>query len=131
MGLILDTSILIDIEKNILNTISQIKDISKNNSGNASISFMTYSESYFGILGKHLHNQELHLRRLNLFNCVNATKDTGKNLAELKYKYELKGIHFQIPDLIIAAQAKENNLILITKDKLFCEIEEIKTIIIE
>ncbi|MBN1502254.1 PIN domain-containing protein [Candidatus Woesearchaeota archaeon] len=36
-----------------------------------------------------------------------------------------------LADLIIAAHAKEHNLTLVTKDKLFKKIDEIRTIILD
>ena len=51
-------------------------------------------------------------------------------MADLKYKYEKKGIVVPLADLIIASIAIENNAVLVTSDKDFEKIEELKKIII-
>lgn len=47
-------------------------------------------------------------------------------MADLKYKYEKKGIVIPLADLIIANIAIENNTVLVTSDKHFERPEELK-----
>ena len=56
MGLIFDTSILIDIKKKINSSIEQINEISKNYLKPGNISFITYSEYYYGLKEKSIKN---------------------------------------------------------------------------
>jgi predicted nucleic acid-binding protein len=67
---------------------------------------------------------------INKFNCLKASSITAKILAELKDKYEKKGIVIGLADLIIASHAKESNLVLLTSDKVFEKIDEIDKIVI-
>ena len=67
---------------------------------------------------------------INKFNCLKASVMTAQILAELKHKYEKKGIQIGLADLIIASQAKESNMTLVSMDKTFEKIEEINKIIL-
>lgn len=127
----LDTSILIDIEANVKSTIDKLIEISKFDSKIASMSFITYFELLYGLKEKSSKNQQKHIERLRKFKFLNASQKTAEILADLKYKYDKKGIIFSLTDFIIVAQAYENNLTLLTKDKQFYKIEEIKTIIFD
>lgn len=130
MTLILDTSILIDIEKEEKNTINKIKDITKNDPVPANITFINYFEFIHGIREKSPKNKEISLMFIEEFHCLQTTKKTSRILSDLKYKYENLGKSFYLADLIIASQAIENNMTLVTKDRQFNEIEELKKIIL-
>lgn len=126
----LDTSTLIDIDNRIDKTIFSIKELSKTHPENAAISFITYFEYLVGIKNKSYENQQKILSKLKKYNILKADAKTAEYIAELKYSNEKKGVHIPLADLIIAAQAKEHNLILVTKDNHFKNIEEISTILI-
>ena len=64
------------------------------------------------------------------FPFLNIKKETARILSDLKYNYEKKGITLPLADLLIAAQTIENNMTLVTMDKGFERIEELKKIII-
>jgi len=130
MGLILDTSVIIDVEKNKTSTIERLFELFKQDKNIANISFITYFEIYYGYLDESLKQKVKNLERLNDLYCLVAGKETSKILAEFRHKYKEKGINFSMSDLIIAAQTYEHNLILVTKGLGFKNIDEIKTIII-
>ena len=67
---------------------------------------------------------------IGTFPVLNAGKETMKILTDLKYDYEKKEIMLPIANLLIAAQAIENNMTLVTMDKGFERIEELKKIIL-
>ena len=67
---------------------------------------------------------------INKFNCLKASGITAQILAELKNKYEKKGIMLGLADLIIASHAKEYNMVLVTQDRDFEKIDEISKIIL-
>jgi tRNA(fMet)-specific endonuclease VapC len=131
MGLILDTSVIIDIERGVSSTIETLFEISKKDPDIPNIGFISYAEYYYGLLDKSIQNKSRYLSKIDDFNCIQASKETAKIIGELKHKYDKKGLLIQVADLIIVAQAKEHNLTLVTKDKIFSQIDEIRSIIIE
>jgi|SRR3989338_3053307 len=129
--LILDTSILIDIEQEITSTIEKVKELYLTYPLLPKISFITEFEFMYGLEGKNEKNKAKSLAFLQNFEVLYPTKKTSSIISKLKYKYEKKGITFSFTDLYIASLALENHLILVTKDGDFKPIEEIQKIIIE
>ena len=130
MTLVLDTSILIAIEKKDKETINKIEELSKAHYAPAAITFVNYFEFYFGAMAKNIRNRQVMAEFINKFNCLKASEKTAEILAELKYKYDSKGITFALADLIIASQVIENNMVLLTKDKDFEKISELRKVIL-
>mgnify|MGYP001561566809 CR=1 FL=1 len=119
--LILDTSVVIELERKNQQVISQIEELKKQEPGNPKISFMTYFELLEGIAKKAEHNKEKAQSFIELFEIIQTTNATAKKLVELRQKHE-----FPIPDLFIAAQVLEHNGILVTKDNDFKDMKEIR-----
>ena len=130
MTLLLDTSILIGIQRKEYQVIEKIDELKKAHFQQASISFINYFEFYTGLIERNIKNKQLMLDFINKFNCLKASSITAGILADLKYKYEKRGIVIGLADLIIASHAKETNTLLVTHDKVFEKIEEISKIII-
>ena len=130
MTLTFDTSILVDIEKGNEEVIRKIEELSKIYKTRAQIPFIPYYEFLRGLkIGKPKRYKEL-LEFINSFNVIKITKKTADILSDLKIKYDRLGIPLGLADLLIASQALENQLILVTKDKDFEKITEIKKIIL-
>lgn len=125
MNIILDTSILIDIDRSHEETIVKIDDLRRKYPSPASISFITQFEFLLGIKEKIEKNQEKSRAFVDKFSVLQTTQDTGRHLAALKEKYELP-----LADLLIATQVLEHGGVLITRDKDFGQIVEIQKIII-
>ena len=130
MTLLLDTSILIEIERKDKDIIKKIEDLAKIHFQPPSISFINYFEFYFGLYSKSVKNRQAMAEFINKFDCLEASRITAQIMGDLKNKYDRKGIAIGLADLIIASQAKENNMILLTRDRNFGKIEEISKIII-
>lgn len=130
MTLLLDTSILIGIQKRDKEVIAKLEEIKDRHSQPACISFINYFEFYSGLIKKNAKNRELMVNFLNKFSCLKGSSMTAEILAELKNKYEKKGVVLGLADLIIASHAKESSTVLITRDKAFEKIEDIQKIII-
>ena len=130
MMLVFDTSVIISIEKNDRKIIKRISELSKIYTGAPQTTFIAYYEFLLGIKNRSPKNQVKSIEFLNNFNCLCATKETSKILSDLKHKYNNKGISINLADLIIASQTKENNMALITRNKIFEKIEEISKIIV-
>ena len=130
MTLVLDTSILIDIERREKRTIAALESLARIHPSPAKITFMNHFEFLLGIKEKSLKNKDVAREFLNKLSVMQTTKITGEILSELKQKYDQKGVRLSLADLIIASLVIENNHILVTKDKDFEKIDELKKIIL-
>lgn len=130
MTLVFDTSILIRLEKNDKIVTNRISEIVKVDSAPAVITFMSYFEFYHVLRAKSPKNKEHALLFLDKFHCMHTTKETARILSALKETYDKAGKSFSLADYLIASQAIENNLTLVTTDKQFNEIKELKKIIL-
>ncbi|MBI2106344.1 type II toxin-antitoxin system VapC family toxin [Candidatus Woesearchaeota archaeon] len=129
--IVIDSSIVIEIERGNKLIINEIEKIKKRYLGPAIITFITYFEVIQGILKRNPKNKEEIINFLDEFTCINPTKRTAELLVELKVKYDEKGIQLPLADLLIASQVHEGNHIFITKDKDFSRIEEINKVILQ
>lgn len=130
MLLIFDTSVLIALEKEDRTTLKQLSELHQNYRGPPQISFISCYEFLLGIKKRSFKNHSKAIEFLNNFNCLSTTRKTAEILADLKSRYDAKGISINLADLIIASHAKEHNMILVTKDNTLEKIEEIRTIIL-
>ena len=131
MTLLLDTSILVGIQRKDRDIIRKLGNLTKIHFHPSSVSFINYFEFYYGLIDKNVKNRQIMIEFINKFNCLKASVMTAQILAELKHKYDKKGILIGLADLIIASQAKENNLVLVSMDKTFEKIEDINKIILD
>ncbi len=125
MNLILDTSIIIDIERGNKELILELDKLKAIYPAPPRISFISYFEFLYGLKRKAIKNKEKSREFLELFDVIQTTNTTAEHLVLLKDKYKLP-----LSDLLIASQAIETNGILITKDKDFENIEEIRKVIL-
>ena len=131
MSFIFDTSVIIDVVNRQQSTIAQLKEIARLYPGPGQITFITCFEFLLGLKEKSPKNKERAESFIHQFECLQATKTTAQILADLKWSYSKKGETISLADLIIAAQAIENNGTLITRDKAFEKISELKKIILK
>jgi tRNA(fMet)-specific endonuclease VapC len=121
--ILLDTNIVIEVfdgNRDIADKLSNLSEFF--------ISAVVLGELYIGI--NRVVRKAKHLRKLNAFlqlcTVLNIDSETaglyGKIIAAL-YK---KGKPLPVNDVWIAACAMQHNLILITRDKHFSEIEKLK-----
>ena len=125
MSLLIDTSVLIDIEKRRKETLTRLLELKKIHPAKPRLSFISYFEFLFGLRNRSPRNKEKAQSYLDKFEIVHTNDSCVKNLVYLKEKYELP-----LADLIIASQVMEKGDVLITKDKDFEQIKEIEKIII-
>ena len=130
MSLLIDTSILVALEREDKAIISNIDDLRKSDPSPPSISLINYFEFMYGIQKRNAKNKSDAISFIELFEFLTPTKKTAIILADLKYKYEKLGESFSLSDLFIASQAIENNMLLVTRDKHFNDLEELKKIIL-
>ena len=125
MSLVIDTSILIDLEKGKEEIIKIFMELKNQYPSKPKISFVAKFEFLFVLKNKSPKNKEEAQKFMNEFETMHTTELTIKNLVLLREKYELP-----ISDLIIATQTMEHGDTLVTKDKDFEQITEIDKIIL-
>jgi len=130
MTLVLDTSILIALERKDKETLSKLETITEKYKSPPSITFINLFEILLGIKLRQPRRYKEAIEFLERFDVLNTTDETAKILAEIKIKYDKKGIILPLADLIIVSLVIENKMILITKDRDFEKIEELKKEII-
>jgi len=131
MKFIIDTSILADLEKGETAVSKRLLAVTGNLDLSAyNITFVNLFEFLFGIKLRSPKNQQIALEFIDKFWVLHTSNETSKILANLRFKYDKKGIVLSLADFIIAALAIENDLTLVTRDTDFEKITELKRIII-
>ena len=125
-----DTSILIDMQRKYQPTLDAIRKLVYPHGNPAYLPFTSYFEFYEGILEKSPKNFKKSYAFLQKFPVLHPTQQTAEILAALRKSYKRKGVDLPVSDLLIAAQVKEHNLLLVTKDKDFKQIDEIKCVVL-
>jgi tRNA(fMet)-specific endonuclease VapC len=120
---LLDTNIIIEIfdgNKVIADKLSKLPGFF--------ISVVVLGELYIGV--NRVTNKAKHLKKLNNFlelcTVLNSDRVTAKNYGEIVANLYKKGKPLPINDVWIAAAAMQHNLILVTRDKHFNEIQGLK-----
>ena len=126
MTLILDTSVLINLENERVGTIEKLSSLRKIHVDRPKISFISYFEFIHGLRRKQPHNKYNSLLFIESFDVIQTTKTTAKILSLLKEKYG----ELSHSDLFIASQTIENGMILVTEDRDFEKIAELDKIIL-
>ena len=129
MILVLDTSILIDLEKGHAETIDRLRDLAKQHPFPAQITFITQFEFLYGITERGSKNKAKALEFLSKFAVMNTTVHTAHTLAQLKQESEKKAKNMSLADLIIASLVIEKHFTLITRDRDFEKINELNKMI--
>lgn len=88
MTLLIDSSVLFDLERDDKVILKRVKEISKAHPGQAFISFMTYTEFLYGIEGKPDEKKAKAKEFVWKFSIINTTNETALWLAYLKHKYD-------------------------------------------
>ena len=130
MTLVFDTSILVDIENKNLSTIKLIRELTKKYPARPSITVINHYEFLWGLRNKSQTYRSTQELNLNKFFILQTSRLTPVILCSLRVKYESRGISIALPDLVISALTIENNMTLLTKDKDFEKIKELKKIIL-
>lgn len=130
MTLVLDTCILIEVERRNPEIIKKLLKLSEDESDRPAITFATFSEFYYGFLRKFKHKQKAALMEIDKFRLLNSTWGSSKRFAELKFECERKGINIPLFYLMIASVVLEYGMTLVTSDKLFKKVPELKVVLL-
>jgi predicted nucleic acid-binding protein len=130
MTLLLDSSVLFQIEKGNSQLLERLEACGKQHPGRPCISFITLVEYLVGYENMSMEKKVRAQEFLWQFSVLHTTNATAWLLSSLKYKYAKKGKQKSITDLFIASQALEHSMLLITLDKDFSDIDEIKKVVL-
>lgn len=130
MIMVLDTSILIDLQRGNSKTRESLRKIAKEYPYPAKITVLSKFEFLTGLLGNYVKNEGRVREFISSFSVLQTTEKSAYIFAELKDKYDKRGMQIPLIDLLIAGLVIENSFVLVTKDKDFEKIEELKKIII-
>ncbi|MBI4450693.1 type II toxin-antitoxin system VapC family toxin [Candidatus Woesearchaeota archaeon] len=125
MTLVFDTNILIDIERGDTATLRSVAELSQCGQPPA-ITAPTYAEYYYGLLKKPLASRLRAIRGLDVYTVLNTTKESARLIAELKQALEKAGTALSVFDLFIAAIALDQGATLVTRDKAFTNVPQLK-----
>jgi predicted nucleic acid-binding protein len=128
--IVLDTSVLISVERKDEEVIDKILELSEEYGKEFYITFMNLFEFLLGVMVKKIRKKKEAVSFLKRFLVLNSTELTSRIMANLKFKYDKKGEVIPLADLIIASIVIENGMVLVTSDKDFEKIEELKKVII-
>lgn len=122
-GSILDTNIIIDFFRNKQNVVDKILVLN-----NIYVPITVVGELYYGAyLSK---KTEIHIDKINVFlkkvNILQIDEDTAKVYGETKLKLKLRGKPIPENDIWIASITIQHNLELLSNDKHFKYIEDLK-----
>lgn len=128
---VLDTSVLIDLQRDNKKTKQALREISKKYPYPAKITVFNKFEFLTGLLSNQIANEQKAMEFLSNFSVLQTTEKSAQIFAELKSKYDKKGSQVPLVDLLIAGLVIENGLTLITKDTDFERIDELRKIVLQ
>ncbi len=131
MGFVLDTSVLIEVEKGNEKIIQQIAVLKDAPDVELAITIFTFCEFYYGILGKNDKNKDRILERLEQYTILQTTYRSGLLFSEVLHQMLKKGLGIAQFDLFIAAVTMEKGDTLLTLDSDFKRVPGLKKVILE
>ena len=125
MSVILDTSILIGLQRGDQRVKKEIESLSRIFPATPLITFLNIFEYIVGI-SRLTKRKAQAMELLENFDIVNTTAKTAEVMASLRLKYDKRGMRLSLSDLLIAGLAVENDMVLVTSDKDFEVIKELR-----
>ncbi len=131
MGFVLDTSVLIEVEKGNQKIIEQITALKDAPDAELAITIFTFCEFYYGILDKNEKNKAKILERLEQYTLLQTTARSGLLFSEILHQMLKKGVGMAQFDLFIAAVTMEKGDTLLTLDSDFKKVPGLKKVVLE
>ena len=131
MSIVFDTSIIINLERKEKRTLEAVRRLEEGYPAVPSVTFLAYFEFIHGLYAKSPANKEKSLSFIEQFQFLRPTKRTAHILSRILRAHQLKGEVLTIADALIASQAIEHNMTLVTSDRQFQNIKELKIVLVE
>lgn len=125
--IILDTDVLIEIERGNQKVISFLANLRKTRPDNIAITSAVYAELLYGFL---MRNKQLP-QELAAFDVIEFDRESADIFAQKKKMLDVKGKPIPIFDLITACCALSRRALLVSFDKHFEQISELNFLLIE
>ncbi len=122
MAIILDSNILIELERNNKEIIEKIREISKFHKTKPFVASVSISEVMCGAFKQNIKKQLTILENFKDYNILNTSFSSSMIMANFAHVLNKKGKRIPITDLIIASIAVDNDLNLVTMDNHFNRI---------
>jgi Predicted nucleic acid-binding protein, contains PIN domain len=123
MTLILDTTILVELESGNSSVIEHLKRSRLKHPDDLAITFATFSEFYYGALNRSKNKQNETLEWLRTFKLLNTTENSARLFAEIKRSLESNGAMIPLFDILIASIVIDNGATLATTDPHFKNVK--------
>ena len=128
--IVIDTSVLIDLEQGNPRTKERLAVLQKQYAGTIMLAAPTIWEYLDGILvNKPNHFEDLR-EDLRRYRILHTTDESSVLFAKLKHRLKTMGKMMPDMDILIAAIALDFNCTVVTKDKHFSTIKELSVITI-
>ncbi len=127
MNLVLDTSVLIDIERGVEKTRQGVLSLRKGDEYKLAITSISYTEAFHGYIKIGRKEGEIEALLENFF-LLNTTKTSSIWAAKIRSDLEKTGKVIPTADIIIASIAIDTDSVFVTKDKHFEHIKHLKTV---
>ena len=127
--LVLDTNILIEIERGNNKVINTLSEIRKEHKESVAITSPVYAEFLYGFIrkGKEIIAKQ-YIENLDVFDFDSKSAEV---LAKLKHEIEDKGATIPIFDLLTASIVISKKAILVTMDNHFKSVPKIDIILVQ
>ena len=130
MAFILDTNILIEMEKKNHSVIEQVDRLSELHHQKPHIASLSVSELFYGTLSQPIRKQVASLNKLRNYVVLNSSISSSIMLANIDNISTKTGRKIPPFDLFIASIAIDNDMHLVTLDKHFKNIPGLDVICI-
>ncbi len=127
--LILDTSILIELERKNEKLIYFLREYILKYPTKPYITAPTYSEFYYTYVGKKAIEQKNARLFLEAYEILHTTRKSSELLAQIKHFLDREGRSIPIFDAVIASIVLDNNATLLTSDSHFKRVPNLSVII--
>lgn len=125
MYLVLDTSVLIDIERGVEATKQKLLKMRLEAPYALAVGSITYTEAFYGYLKTGKKEDEI-IDALDKYALLNTTKNSSRIAAEITDFLYGSGKPIPTADIIIASIAIDSKAVLATKDAHFKGIQNLK-----
>lgn len=125
----LDTNVLIALERGDKKVLAFMETMRRDHKDIA-LPFPVLSEYYYGYLKKGEGDVQEALARLDSFELLHSTKGVAMRFAEIAHRLGKRGYPLPDMDVLIAAICVDHDAVLVTADRHFERIKDLRKIIL-
>lgn len=130
MNFIIDTNVLIEVEKGNEEVIKRVQEIAGDDDTQICITPFTFEEYYYGFIEASEDDRTAAIESVKKYGFLKTSFTTFLLTTEIVYIMKKKGKPIPKTDVFNASQAIEYNMPIITMDKHFKQIPAVECILI-